>query len=83
MNTLYDSRIKFYADTDKGEINKYFVFKVRSIFEVDIALLRFISKGFVIRACWYEKLLAGTDEVIENVRIDMKDFLAKHQLHTN
>lgn len=82
MNTkVYNSRIKFYADTDKGEINKYFVFKVRSIFEVEDALLRFINKGFVIRACWYEKLIAGTDEVIDNKRIDIKAFLDKYELH--
>ena len=81
MNTLYNSRIKFYADTPRGEINKYHCFKVRNIFEVNEALLRFVSKGYIIKACWYEKIALDTGKVIDNMKIDMVAFLDKHQLH--
>ena len=61
-------RVKFYADTPKGEKNKQFCFKV-GILELPEAIKRFHKAGYSIRALWYEKIESDTGEKIENTRV--------------
>ncbi len=62
-------RIKFYADTPRGEKNKLFCFNC-DILNLKDCLLRFILKGFNVRSAWYEKIDQDTGEIIENSRIN-------------
>jgi len=63
-------RLKFYADTPRGEKNKLFCWTV-SILSLQEALFRFFSEGYVIRAAWFEMLNTETGET-ENTRINVQ-----------
>jgi hypothetical protein len=67
IKKVYQDRIKFYADSESCK-NKFFCFKINSILDYEKTLKNFISKGFNIRACWYEKINIQTGEIIENIR---------------
>lgn len=66
------SRIKFYADTPEGK-NKFFCWEIKGVLSFQDALFRFFSKGWYIRAAWYERINQGTNQVIENSRINIED----------
>jgi hypothetical protein len=75
INTNSDKiveRVKFYADTPMGK-NKYFCFKLTSILALKEAIWRFFSKGWNIRAAWYEKINLNTGEVIENLKLKIRE----------
>ena len=63
-------RLKFYADTPRGEKNKFFCWQIASIFNLEEKLIEFIQKGFEIRSAWYEKINDETGEILENSRIN-------------
>lgn len=65
---MISEKIKFYADTPRGEKNKQFCFKT-NLLNISDTIKRFIRKKFVIRAAWYEKIDTCTGELIENTRI--------------
>ena len=67
----FEDRLKFYANTPRGERNKLFCFKIVSIIHLEEALGRFFMKGFDIRAAWYERIDKNTREVRENTKIDV------------
>jgi hypothetical protein len=62
-------RIKFYADTPRKEKNKLFCFKC-SLLNLEDCLMRFILRGFEIKAAWYEKIECTSGLIIENSRIN-------------
>ena len=64
-------RLKFYGDTQFVK-NKYFCFKINSIFDLEASLKRFM-KLYYIRSAWYECIEDGT--VKENSRIDLTNFV--------
>jgi hypothetical protein len=64
---MITEKLKFYADTPRGEKNKFFCWNV-SILQLEEALYRFFARGFVIRAAWYETINTETG-VHENTRI--------------
>lgn len=75
-NTQYNNsemkeQLKFYADTPKGEKNKLFCFEV-NILELENAIIRFLIKGFVFRAAWYQRTNTLTGEIKENTRINIE-----------
>lgn len=74
---MYISRIKFYADTPKGEKNKFFCF---IIYDLDIIgfIRRFWLKGFNIRAAYYETIDDVTREVKYNKKINLMDVFDKN-----
>jgi len=85
---MISERVKFYADTPRGEKNKLFCFKV-DLITLKETIKRFMIKKFVIRSAWYEKIDTGTGELIENTRIPsdslqeifdemMKEYTPKH-----
>jgi hypothetical protein len=47
-------KIKFYADTPRGETNKLFTFNVKNRIGATNAIERFKKHGFNIRAAWFE-----------------------------
>jgi hypothetical protein len=63
-------RIKFYADTPSGDLNKYHCYNNVSILKLEEVLIRFMSKGYNIRAAWYEKIDDESGEIVENCRIN-------------
>ena len=65
---MISERIKFYADTPKGEKNKQFCFNTNILSLAD-SVKRFFLQGFNIKAAWYEKIETDTGEIIENTRI--------------
>ena len=67
---VYSERLKFYADTQK-EKNKYFCFEV-TVLSVKEAIWRFFSKGWTIRAMWYEKINLSTGEIVENSKLNIQ-----------
>jgi len=69
---MISERLKFYADTPRGEPNKYFCFKT-DILILEETIKRFLSQGFVLRAAWYEKINTDTGKVLENSRIKDSD----------
>ena len=71
---MFVERIKFYADTPRGEKNKFFCFSIE-LLSLEQSIKNFLSKGFNIRALWYEKTNTDTGEV-ENTRIK-KEHLEK------
>lgn len=90
---MFSDRLKFYADTPRGEKNKMFCFKVDQLTMAE-TLKRFLGNNFVIRACWYEKIDTETGEVIENTRIPsetiqglfnevVKESVSKHSHYKN
>jgi len=70
QKSLFKERIKFYADTPSGDVNKLFCFKIKSILSVREAIWRFMAKNWNIRSAWYEKINLTTGEV-ENTRINI------------
>lgn len=67
---MIKERIKFYADTPRGEKNKFFSWAV-TILTLEEALFRFFEQGFAIRAAWYEKMDTDSGET-ENTRLDVQ-----------
>ena len=68
-------KIKFYADTPKGEKNKLFVFSC-NILSLEDCLYRFILKGFYIRSAYYQ--LEKDDGEIINTKIkNISDYYSK------
>ena len=66
--------LKFYADTPSGQVNKKFVFKVKSYgHAIDLAAIFVQEYNFIIRAAYYQN--------INNIsmRIDKLYDLEKHQ----
>jgi hypothetical protein len=77
-------RLKFYADTPVKS-NKYFCWKLSSILTLKDALWRFFGKGWNIRAAWYEKINLSTGEVIENIKLKIRELEEEYldeKLHT-
>ena len=68
-------KLKFYADTPRGERNKLFCWDV-SILHLEDAIFRFFARGFVIRAAWYENVNQETGRVT-NERIDTEGLFDK------
>jgi hypothetical protein len=49
------NRVKFYADSPNGaDINKYLVYDVQDIQHAIDLVNRFLSKGWIVRACFYQ-----------------------------
>ena len=71
---MITERLKFYADT-KYDRNKLFCWKV-SILDLEDALFRFYSKGWIIRAAWYESNNDETGETI-NQKINVQEIFDK------
>ncbi len=65
---MITERIKFYADSPKGEKNKQFCFKTNLLCLED-SVKRLFIQGYSFRAVWYEKIDSETGEIIENTRI--------------
>jgi len=65
---MFTERLKFYADTPRGEKNKQFCFKI-GLLTLKDSIKRFIIKGFVLKSVYYEKIDTGTGELLENTRI--------------
>lgn len=72
---MFKERLKFYADTPRGEKNKYFCFDV-SIIHLEDAIFRFFAKGFHIRAAWYENINTEYGQV-ENQKINVQELFDK------
>lgn len=68
---MIDERMKFYANTPRGEKNKQFCYKT-NIIDLSEAIKRFYKQGFEIRALWYEKIDSDTGELLENIRVPTK-----------
>jgi len=65
--------LKFYADTPRGEKNKYFCFSINSIMDIEARLLYWMQKGFYVRAAYYEFVDDETSETT-NQQIDLIEF---------
>ena len=64
------NRVKFYGDSPTGsDINKYLVYDVKDVQHAIDLLNRFLSKGWVIRACFYETI-EGANVRIPNDILD-------------
>jgi hypothetical protein len=50
----YEFRVKFYADAPDGTKNKYMVYKCDDIEKAIELVKRFSSKGWTIRAAYFE-----------------------------
>jgi len=72
---MITEKLKFYADTPRGERNKLFCWKV-SILHLEDAIFRFFARGFVIRAAWYENVNQETGQVT-NERINIEELFDK------
>jgi hypothetical protein len=72
---MITEKLKFYADTPRGEKNKLFCWNV-SVLQLEEALYRFFARGFVIRAAWYETINTDTG-VHENSRINHQQIFDK------
>ena len=75
-NSVYKERLKFYANTPKGEKNKYFCFNV-SLLQLEESIFRFIKRGYYIKSAWYECINTETGEILENSRITLQDVFDK------
>ena len=74
----YKERVKFYADTDR-EKNKLFTWVLpNGILSIKKTLNRFFSKGWHIRAAWYEKINLKTGEVLENIPLKVNELLDEY-----
>ena len=73
---MIKERLKFYADTPRGEVNKLFCWEV-DILSLEDAIFRFFAKGFHIRAAWYEKIDAENGYMIENTKLTVQDLFDK------
>jgi hypothetical protein len=69
-------RIKFYADLQSGEKNKYFCFTINSIMELE-GRLKYFMKKMYIRSAWYECIENG--KVISNDRIDLTHYIDNNE----
>jgi hypothetical protein len=75
---IYKERIKFYADTGI-EQNKLFTWELpKGILSIKDTLNRFFSKGWRIRAAWYEKIDLTTGRVIENTPLKVNELLDEY-----
>jgi hypothetical protein len=72
-------RLKFYADTPRGEKNKYFCFKINSILDLEGRLIYWLKKGMYIRSAWYESIDEETG-LIQNQKIDLVKFVDERQV---
>ena len=71
--------IQFYGDT-AAEKNKFFSFKINSIFDLESSLTRFM-KSFYIRAAWYVCKVDG--KIVNNDKIDLSNFVDYNTIHFN
>jgi hypothetical protein len=67
---MIKEQLKFYADTPRGEKNKYHCYAC-SLLHLQETLSRFFEKGYNVRAAWYQSLDTETGAVISNERIDV------------
>jgi len=70
-------RLKFYADTPNGDVNKFFCFTIPSIVEIQARLLYFMKKKWYIRSAWYECIENG--KVTSNQKIDLVTFCSDNE----
>lgn len=81
---MFTERLKFYADTPRGEKNKLHCFYV-SAFKLKDALFRFWARDYHIRSAYYDKTNTETGEN-ENIQIPLEVYfdeflnLKPHQL---
>jgi hypothetical protein len=76
----YLERVKFYADTPAGDVNKLFTFET-NIFSIERLFRTFIiQKKYNIRAAWYEKIDKDTGEIVENTRLDLHIYLPSKKI---
>lgn len=68
---IFRERIKFYADTPRGEKNKLFCFDT-SVLTLKETVWRFFNQGWSIRSAWYENINLTTGEVIENTKLNVQ-----------
>lgn len=61
-------RVKFYADTPSGDVNRLFTWQVGGIRDAGKCVARFQNKGFRIRAVYFE-YLNEQGLILENFRI--------------
>lgn len=74
----YRERVKFYADTGI-EKNKLFTWVLpNGILSIRNTLNRFFSKGWRIRAAWYEKIDIATGEILENTPLKVNELLDEY-----
>ena len=67
-------KLKFYADTPNGQVNKLFVFKVKNLTHAIDLAAKFVQEyGFKIRAAFYQ----NTKE--KSIRLDQMTDLSKHK----
>lgn len=66
-------RLKFYADTPRGEKNKLFSWTIKSILDLPARLNYFTNKGYYIRSAWYESIDEDTGEKT-NQQIDLIEY---------
>lgn len=69
---VYKCRLKFYANTPKNEINKYFCWEIESIFQLEDRIKHFIRKGYWIKAAYFENINIETGEILENSKVDIQ-----------
>jgi hypothetical protein len=75
---VYRERLKFYADTGR-EKNKLFTWDLpNGILSLKETLHRFFSKGWSIRAGWYEKIDLRTGKAVENTRLNIAELLDEY-----
>lgn len=58
-------RVKFYADTPHGDVNRLFSWKINSLNDVPACIGRFKAKGFRIRKIFFE-YLDNSGKVVDN-----------------
>jgi hypothetical protein len=68
---MIKERLKFYADTPRGQKNKFFCWEV-TILSLEDSLNRFFLEGYAIRAAWYEMINTETGEHF-NERIKVQE----------
>ncbi len=73
MESKEKQSLKFYADTPSGQVNKFFVFKVKSYeHAIDLAA-RFVQEyNFKIRAAYYQNL--NKKGIRFDNMVDLKDW---------
>jgi len=72
-NSELKEQLKCYADTPRGEKNKFFCFCIK-LMELDDTIIRFITQGFKIRAALYQITNTSTGEIKENTKIDLSKY---------
>ena len=71
--------IQFYGET-ASEKNKFFSFKINSIFDLESSLKRFM-RSYYIRSAWY--VCKEDGKIVNNDRIDMTQFVDFNTIHFN